>query len=475
MVSEMTIQQQQALAMARARKRKAMAAPQADGESQFDVRNKNIDNIVALNREGKISTPSAVLQSAGQVAGGAGDIVMNAVSAPFKAADAVLPESVTGPIKRGASKVVNTIAESPIVKTVSEKYSDLKEAHPELVGDVEAVANIGALVTPVKGKSVASIAGNSVKTTLKPVVKGTVKAGKNTKDYVSDSARLVKKGFSARTPEELGAASHAMKEASGNLFRQSREAGAVFNKNRASNMVKMIDTAVSDSGKLNAKLHGDTLSVLSDLKKTVKKGPLSLEELHQYRQLLNDVVSKNTDGIKGMNPDAFKASRAIDALDDQVENLAKIDIVGGKIEAVDALRQGMDEWKRFRKFESVSNIIKQSDGDPNRLKAGLQRFVNKPKNLRGFTHDEKIALRKAAKNTAPEMILKAFGKFGFDLGGSMTAGNTALPALAIGGGVAGIPGGIPMAIIGTGARQAQKWTGRGKAEDVLKLIEGDKN
>lgn len=276
-------------------------------------------------------------------------------------------------------------------------------------------------------------------------------------------------GISARTPEELEAASQAIKQSSSELYRQSREAGALIHKNRGAAIINKIDSSLS-GGKLNARLHGDTMSVLKDMRK-LKSQPLSLEELDQYRQLLGQVAQKNTDPLKGANPDARLATMAIDALDDEVEKLQRIDIIGGKVEAVDALNAGREEWKRYRKFEAVANIIKQSDGDPNRLKSNLQRFVNKPKNMRGMTTEEKTALREAARNTVGEKLLKAFGKFGFDLGSSLTPGNTALPALTTGGAMLGL-GTTPLVVGGTLARQLQKLVGRGKAEQVLKLIEG---
>lgn len=284
-------------------------------------------------------------------------------------------------------------------------------------------------------------------------------------------SRNASKGISARSIDELEKTGAALKQTSSDLYAKSRQLGAVLNPQKAQNVITEIDAALTKLGKNNDRLHGDTLSVFEDFK-TAASNEISLEELDQYRQLFQDAVSKNTDGIKGMNPDALKSSKAIEAIDDIVGKLSGKDLSGGSIDAVKALREGRKQWAKFRKFDVVANIIKQADGDPNKLKSALQRFVNKPKNLRGFTMEEKQKLIGAAKNSAGEKLLKALGKFGFDLGGSLTPGNTFLPVASSLAGGAGVPGGFALAGGGTLARQLQKLVGRGKAEEVLKLIEG---
>lgn len=279
------------------------------------------------------------------------------------------------------------------------------------------------------------------------------------------------KGMGARAPDVLEQAGYAIKNRASQSYKDSRTLGATLNKGALTRAQRDIDQALLALGKNNARLHGDTLSVLNDFKKAAKGGNLSLEELDQYRQLFGDAIMKNTDGIKGPNPDAKKASKAIEAIDDLVDSLTAKDLSSGSLQAVKALNEGRVEWQKFRKFQAVSNVVKQADGDPNRLKAGLQRFVNKPKNLKGYTPDEVKALKDAARNTAGEGLLKALGKFGFDFGSSLTPGNAFLPVSSMLAGGAGVPGGVELAITGTTARQLQKLIGRGRTETALQLIE----
>lgn len=445
--------------------------------SDYQQRAKSYGDIEQEYISGNQSLPETAVQLTGQAAGFVNDVAGEGLKSLGHGISSVTPDFIEQPIRQAGRYVFDRVADSAVgdlARSAVQGYQGFAKEHPRAARNIEAATNIGGLVgaaTPIKGTSLidtaASTAGKGAKAVAKtaaaPIVSGTKAVAKGTKTAWH--------GAFARTAEDLEEVSGTLKKNASNLYNKSREAGAVISAERSTKLVDDIERAVAGSGKMNARLHGDTLSVLDDLRKAQQAGEIGLEELDQYRQLLNDVVNKNTDAIKGANPDAFKASIAIDKLDDAVEKLSPQDIVSGDASAIGLLQQGREEWKKFRKFQAVSNIIKQADGDPNRLKAAMQRFVNKPKNLRGFSEKERQALRAAAKNTAPEKLLKAFGKFGFDLGSSMTAGNTALPALTIGGGIVAGGSTAPLVITGTIARQLQKALGRGKAEEVLKIIQ----
>lgn len=465
-------------------------------------------------------------------------------------------------------------------------------------------------------------------------------------------------GFTSKPVETLDSISEAIKEGSSNAYKAMRESGAILKPETTKSIFMNIDDSLKESGILNPRLHGDTIGVLEDLKALAKEknGAIGLEELDQYRQLLGDVVKKNTDIGGKMNADALKASISINKLDDVVENLggnaiqktssslenfdfkdphlasekvvnilenefpffpkntfqisnsinrngdkssyltskflpnevrfsdhisethnsfynqnigtanlkkikdgiikkAEIDlnnltiynkakeflekndnilnnskrsaykfkggdfynkekllqskinpleaetaqtdfnrlytlvqdyndnpeqisilkkIVDTKLnkesqKPLDLLNTAREEWKRYRKFDAITNIVRKADGDANRTKTLLQNFVNNPKNLRGFSPAEVEALKRAKTNSTAEGLMKAVGKFGFDIGSGRNAGNSALPigSILIGGGTGGLT-----ALVGTVARQAQKLSAKGQIDDVLKLIQG---
>jgi hypothetical protein len=272
-------------------------------------------------------------------------------------------------------------------------------------------------------------------------------------------------GLSARNAEALQDAGSAIKSVSSNAYSKMRQIGAEFTPRSKANIVTSIDNALQADGPLNQGLHGSTMSVLSDLKEAAKKPGFSLEQLDQWRRLLGRVPQSAPE-------DARKARIAVEALDDVVNNLTAKDLSKGDQAAIDALNLGRAEYARYSKFDRISEVIKKADGDPNKIKSGLKSFLDNKKKTRGFTTEEIMALQNAARYTPGEGIIKALGKFGFDLGTSQTMGNTALPVLSGLAGAATTGGtGALIPVAGTAARQTQKLLARGKAEKLLQVIE----
>lgn len=344
----------------------------------------------------------------------------------------------------------------------------------------------GAVSSALSPQEQASLGNRAVETVKGGAIGGAVGAGFGVAEKVASSAVTLGKdilaGFKARPVEAiasftskpvetLDSISEAIKEGSTNAYKAMRESGAIFKPETTKSIFTGIDDALKENGILNPRLHGDTIGILEDLKTLAKEknGAIGLEELDQYRQLLGDVVKKNTDISGKINADALKANIAINKLDDVVDGLGANALSKGDQKTLDLLNTARTEWSRYRKFDAISSIVKKADGDPNRTKTLLQNFVNNPKNLRGFSPAEVEALKRAKTNSTAEGLMKAVGKFGFDIGSGRNAGNSALPigSILIGGGTGGLT-----ALVGTVARQAQKLSAKGQIDDVLKLIQG---
>lgn len=276
----------------------------------------------------------------------------------------------------------------------------------------------------------------------------------------AQGAKDIVTGFGARSPEELQQATATMKSASSDLYNQMRDVGAVLNAPKVNTLLSEVDQAVA-SHQFIPELNPKTNAIVNHLKDAAGQGSLGLNELDQYRRLLTRV---------GSSEDGVSAGAVKRAIDNSVNNITPNDLQNGGMEAVGLLNKGRADFAKSSRFEDVTSILTKADGDPNRIKAGFQRFVADPDNLRGFNVGEISALKEAARTGVGENILKAFGKFGFDFSKSGT-GNTVLPALSAITGMAGNPIGIPLALGGTMARQAQKYLARGKAENALRMIE----
>lgn len=301
-----------------------------------------------------------------------------------------------------------------------------------------------------------------------------VPAAKAVGRSVSGATDSVVSGVKAAAPEQMDEVARGFGREASELYTKFRDTGATLNKNRAVNIYNKMEKAVLSAGKTNPRLHGDTLSVLEDVRNAVKSGdPVGLEELDQLRQLLDDVITKNTDVAGKLNADALRSVKAKAALDESVGSLNAIDIVGGKKEAVDLLLAGRAKWAQKQKYEMVSRVLKKANGDPAKIKAGFERLANDPKKLKGFTKEEIAAIKAAGNNTMSEKILKGLGRFGIDPGNVflpvVTGGLGALGGAATGTAAAPVAG--TLVGVGTVARQANKYVARGKADKVLKKIQ----
>lgn len=274
-------------------------------------------------------------------------------------------------------------------------------------------------------------------------------------------------GAFSRSPQALNDAGGAIKSIASDAYQKMRDAGATLNRSGISKITYSVGKSLSDSGLMNKSLHGDTLSVVSDLNKDAQAGSLTLEKLDQYRQLLGQVVRKNTTKIDGANPDAFKATKAIAAIDNAVDTLGAKHLSSGGTGAIQALDEARAAWSKYSKFDRISGIIENAAGNSTKIKQGLQTFLKNDKNTRGFSGDELSALQDAANNSNGERLQKFIGTFGFDLGSIKGFGKSATA-----GGLTTALGGAPLAAAGTVTKQLSHYTARGKAENLLKTIEG---
>lgn len=278
----------------------------------------------------------------------------------------------------------------------------------------------------------------------------------------------LKEGFKARGAEALDETLEVLKKDASNAYQYMRDAGAVLSRDAGDNVGKEIMGAVNKAKIRNPKLHGRTLSVVDDILEDVKSGKIGLEELEQHRTVLGQIAATKVD-----QTESFAAGRVREALDGVINKLDAKSFVAGDKTAVDALKQGRAAYARNKKFESIASIIKKSDGDANYLKRELKKFLENPKKTVGFSKDELAALKDASKLSGGEAVGKMLGKFGFDVGNSrIGSGVGAVVGSGAGGAFLGPVGAIAVPAIGTAGRGAQKLLGRGKAERVLRTIEG---
>lgn len=276
------------------------------------------------------------------------------------------------------------------------------------------------------------------------------------------------KGMVARNADKLESAGQAMFKNAGDVYERMKEVGAVLNPMAASKVSSEVENAVNKL-EFIPELNPKTMAIINRIKEVASTGKIGLNELDQYRRLLGRI---------GPTEDGVSAGAARKAIDKVVNDLTGKDMLNGSTKAIDLLNKGRSQYSQASKFDDVADILRRADGDPNRIKSGLTRFLNDPDNYSGWSEDEIQALKEAAKSTTGEKLLKMGGKFGIDLGTSLTPGNTVAPLIGALAGTSegGMLTGAAVPIAGTALRQTQKFIARGKGENLLKTIEnGTKN
>ncbi len=267
------------------------------------------------------------------------------------------------------------------------------------------------------------------------------------------------RGLAARSPEALQDIASTAKGSASKIYDQMRSIGAEFKPSAAQGfLLPDIDKSLS---KLNfiPGLSPKTNAIVDDLKTKISNGNLGLDQLDQYRRQLGRIW----DG-----EDAVAAGAVRHSIDDFVNSANKSHLVNGSKDAIDLLNQGRQAYAQASKFEKVADIVQKAAGDPNKIRSGINRFVNNDKNIRGFSDSEISNLKSIAKGDLSDSALKGLSAFGFDakhiLGPAIGSG---LASTALGG-----PAGLALAGAGTVARQVRNMATRGEVENLMRVLEG---
>ena len=280
------------------------------------------------------------------------------------------------------------------------------------------------------------------------------------------------KGITARGEVALEDAFQGIKDASSKLYKATEQAGVLAKPDAAKTLIDDLSGIIKTKDIASQRLYSHTLRSIKDLEDDVLSGNTGLMTLDRHRQILGNISKDITNPNKAQEAEA--AGRAIDVIDDFVDNLTPDKLINGTTEAVESLVNARSLWAKSKRFEKIASFVNNAGNDANKFKRDLEKFRLNPKNTLGWSDAEKEALKAASSQTTGEGVLKALGKFGFDIGSGRAPGNTV--GAVIGSAVAGTASGAlaPAALVpiaGTAARTTHKLITFGKAEELLKVIE----
>ena len=252
-----------------------------------------------------------------------------------------------------------------------------------------------------------------------------------------------------------------LKGQAGQQYKFAEEAGAVFKRNAYNKFSTGLESTLRKEG-LDKTLHPRVFAALERIKDT--KGNVSLENMEILRRISQ---------AAGSSMDASErrlASMLVDDLDNFVETAGPTTLTKGSSEAVSALTDARDLWKRAKKTEIIDDLKASAElraeanynqsGMENALRRKLVNLADNPKKLRVFSKEEQELIKSTAKGGPIQNALRLAGKL------SPTG---AIPA-AIGGGagfaLGGPYGAVLLPMLGGATRQGATQLGLRNIEQL---------
>jgi hypothetical protein len=197
-------------------------------EQQLATRQREVAETQQSLAEGKIGPTQAAIQYIGKgVAGPALDLVGGAAMMPIRAAVEATPEEIKAPVGRTFSAMWDQFSQSEIgrigikaFQSKVEEWGAFKKSNPEEAKTIEAAANIGLVVAPVKKSTISGRAS-------KMEMRATGQLARRKADYVDElilpkETPLVRKEMAKRA-KEIGLLRKRVVNLTPNQKRMSRE------------------------------------------------------------------------------------------------------------------------------------------------------------------------------------------------------------------------------------------------------------
>lgn len=253
-----------------------------------------------------------------------------------------------------------------------------------------------------------------------------------------------------------------LKGQAGQQYKFAEDVGAVFKKNSYNQFANKLESTLAKEG-LDKALQPRVFAALERIKDT-KNSNVTLENMEILRRISQ---------AAGSSADASErrlASIMVDNLDDFVETAQPSQLAKGSSEAVSALTDARELWKRAKKTEIIDDLVASAElradanfsqsGMENALRRKLVNLADNPKALRAFTKEEQNAIKVAAKGGPVQNVLRLVGKLaptGIVSGG----GSVGLGYLA-----GGLIGAVGLPIIGGAARKGAEQLGLRNIEQL---------
>lgn len=258
-----------------------------------------------------------------------------------------------------------------------------------------------------------------------------------------------------------------LKAAGGAAYRKAKDAGVVF---KPEAVGRLRDTVYNDMAEFgyDPALQPGAAVVFNRLERLAEGGNVGLDGLESVRRIASN----------GFNPTNPSNNALLGKISERIDEFASgvrpTDVLLGDTgAATKALSEGRDYWSRFRKLEKVQELLDRAErragstgsggNVENATRQELRKILDNKKLMRGFTADEREAIRAAVLGTGTQNALRLVGKLS-------PQGNGLMAALSLGGAASMPAVAIPAMVAGAASKKGAEAMTRANAEYVKRLV-----
>ena len=245
------------------------------------------------------------------------------------------------------------------------------------------------------------------------------------------------------------------------IYKAIDDQGAVISPKSFSKLVNDLNVTAQKSG-ADRTIHPKVNAVLARFNDDIGNAPTTSE-----MDVLRRVARAATESNEVSEVRIGKI--LVDKIDDYMDNLNPTDffLEGDGTNIGKQYKQARELWSRSKKSETLQGAITkaqdQASGFENGLRVQFRQILNNPKKLRGFTGEEKKAMRQVVQGTSAANTAKLIGKLGFSENQATQLVGT---SIGIGGGaaIAGPGGAVAVPLLGQVSKKLAQTLTKNNAE-----------
>lgn len=299
-------------------------------------------------------------------------------------------EKVIGSTMEAISGLRNVPAFTQAAKEVASPVA--KEVLAQM-GMAPAAQAVAAPISAAAGQTMTQATDNPILGLLTSLVSGGA-AGARMKEYAPQSTAA------------------QLKQASGDAYNRASQAGALITPESLQNVGNRIVKTLENKIVIDPEVDKDAVAVANRLTKTFEQ-PQTIEQLDLTRQFI-----RNSQAAGGRSGEYARA--ALKEFDNYIDSLGAKDIVAGNSkEAVSALKEARDLWKRASKVQVIDDLLSSAElRAGNYTQSGFENSVRRKlisladsDEMKFFSKTEQDAIKSAAKGGDVLNLLRYLGKF----------------------------------------------------------------